>query len=220
MAILKIISHGKTNKSKMQLLKYVLNPQKTKEEFCYVTGDYQLNNITPQNVYQEFQRVRTLFEKNKIANCRTYTHGTIAFAKGEIKPEEAKNHPKGNVITKCLFVTDDKDRYMTPTITLIRDIKPHDVFMLCTDGVYGMVDNDDLVEILTSDNSLEDRTKELAAICRNSHDNNTAYIVEIDDIDDDDTEDKENITYTIAKPRKTIKSQFFDFVREALCLVK
>ena len=91
MAILKIISHGKTNKSKIQLLKYVLNPKKTKEEFCYVTGDYQLNNITPQNVYQEFQRVRTLFEKNKIANCRTYTHGTIAFAKGEIKPEEVRD---------------------------------------------------------------------------------------------------------------------------------
>ena len=139
---------------------------------------------------------------------------------GEIKPEEAKNHPKGNVITKCLFVTDDKDRYMTPTITLIRDIKPHDVFMLCTDGVYGMVDNADLAEILTSDNSLEERTKELAAICRNSHDNNTAYIVEIDDIDDNDTEDKENITYTIDKPRKTIKSRFFDFVRETLGFVK
>lgn len=139
---------------------------------------------------------------------------------GEIKPEEAKNHPKGNVITKCLFVTDDKDRYMTPTITLIRDIKPHDVFMLCTDGVYGMVDNADLAEILTSDNSLEERTKELAAICRNSHDNNTAYIVEIDNTDDDDTEDKENITYTIDKPRKTIKSRFFDFVRETLGFVK
>ena len=139
---------------------------------------------------------------------------------GEIKPEEVKNHPKGNVITKCLFVTDDKDRYMTPTITLIRDIKPHDVFMLCTDGVYGMVDNDDLAEILTSDISLEERTKELAAICRNSLDNNTAYIVEIDGIDDDGTDKKENITYTINKPRKTIKSRFFDFVRETLGFVK
>lgn len=139
---------------------------------------------------------------------------------GKIKPEEAKNHPKSNVITKCLFVTDDKDRYMTPTITLIRDIKPHDVFMLCTDGVYGMVDNDDLAEILTSDNSIEERTKELAAICRNSHDNNTAYIVEIGGIDDDGTYKKENITYTISKPRKNLKSRFFDFVKETLGFVK
>lgn len=139
---------------------------------------------------------------------------------GAIKPEEVKNHPQSNVITKCLFVTDDKDRYMNPTITLIRDIKPHDVFMLCTDGVYGMVGNDDLVEILTSDNSLEERTKELAAICRYSHDNNTAYIIEIGGVDDDSTDKKENITYAIDKPRRTIKSRIFDFVRETLGFVK
>lgn len=139
---------------------------------------------------------------------------------GAIKQEEAKNHPQSNVITKCLFVTDDKDRYMTPTITLIRDIKPHDVFMLCTDGVYGMVGNDDLAEILTSENSLKERTKELAAICRYSHDNNTAYIIEIGGVDNDSTDKKENITYTIDKPRKTIKSRIFDFVRETLGFVK
>lgn len=139
---------------------------------------------------------------------------------GKIKPEEAKNHPKGNVITKCLFVTNDKDCYMPPTITLIRDIKPHDVFVLCTDGVYGMVCNDDMAEILTSDNALEERTKELAALCRNSHDNNTAYIIEIGGVDDDSTDKKENITYAIEKPRKTIKSRIFDFVRETLDFVK
>ena len=42
----------------------------------------------------------------------------------------------------------------------------------------------------------------------------------VDSIDDNDTEDKENITYTIDKPRKTIKSRFFDFVRETLGFVK
>ena len=83
-----------------------------------------------------------------------------------------------------------------------------------------MVDNNDMAEILTSDKALEERTKELATICRNSHDNNTAYIVEIDGIDDDGTDKKENITYTINKPRKTIKSRFFDFVRETLGFVK
>ena len=140
--------------------------------------------------------------------------------RGAIKQEEAKNHSQSNVITKCLFVTDDKDRYMTPTITLIRDIKPHDVFMLCTDGVYGMVGNDDLAEILTSDNSLEERTKELAAICRYSHDNNTAYIIEIGGVDDDSTDKKENVTYTIGKPRKPIKRRICDFVRETLRFVK
>ena len=139
---------------------------------------------------------------------------------GKIKPEEAKNHPKSNVITKCLFVTGDKESYQTPTITLIRDVCPHDVFMLCTDGVYGMLEDEDIVEILTSDCPLEDRTRELADICKNSSDNNTAYIVEIGKVDMNGDEKKENLTYIIDKPKRDWKSRFLRFVRETLGFVK
>lgn len=139
---------------------------------------------------------------------------------GKIKPEEAKNHPKSNVITKCLFVTDDKESYQTPTITLIRDVRPHDVFMLCTDGVYGILEDEDIVEILTSDSPLEDRTRELADICKNSSDNNTAYIVEIGKVDMNGDEKKENLTYIIDKPKRDWKSSFLRFVRETLGFVK
>lgn len=139
---------------------------------------------------------------------------------GKIKPEEAKNHPKSNVITKCLFVTDDKESYQTPTITLIRDVRPHDVFMLCTDGVYGILEDEDIVEILTSDSPLDDRTRELADICKNSSDNNTAYIVEIGKVDMNGDEKKENLTYIIDKPKRDWKSRFSRFVRETLGFVK
>lgn len=91
MAILKIISHGKTNKAKMQLLKYVLNPKKTKEELCYVSGDYQMDCITAKNVYHEFRRIRELFGKENTTNSRTYTHGTIAFSQGEISPDKVRD---------------------------------------------------------------------------------------------------------------------------------
>ena len=47
-----------------------------------------------------------------------------------------------------------------------------------------------------------------------------AYASLLNESDDDDTEDKENITYTIDKPRKTINSRFFDFVRETFGFVK
>lgn len=139
---------------------------------------------------------------------------------GKIKPEEAKNHPKSNVITKCLFVTGEKKSYQTPTITMIRDVRPHDVFMLCTDGVYGMLEYEDIVEILTSDSPLDDRTRELADICKNSSDNNTAYIVEIGKVDMNGDEKKENLTYIIDKPKRDWKSRFSRFVRETLGFVK
>ena len=88
MAILKIISHGKSNKAKTQLLEYVLNPQTTNMELCYVSGDYQKDAITPHAVYEDFRRVRRLFGKDKNYNLRTYTHETISFPDTSLPPED------------------------------------------------------------------------------------------------------------------------------------
>ena len=88
MAILKIISHGKSRAAKRQILQYVLNPNKTKEQLCHVSGDYQKSETTYQSVYREFERVRNIFGKDRVRG-RTYTHGTVAFAPGEVTAEEA-----------------------------------------------------------------------------------------------------------------------------------
>ena len=139
---------------------------------------------------------------------------------GVITPAEAIDHPKRNVITKCLFVTNNPADYQTPSITLIRNIQPHDVFMLCTDGVYTKVKDKDIAEILTSDAPLDEKAKELAMICRDSDDNNTAYLIEIDKVEGRD-EQLENISYIVPKSnRKTKLSRIWDFVRETLGFVK
>ena len=88
MAIVKVISHGKTNAGTRRLLQYVLDPKKTEPHLCAVSGDYPDEDITPQQVYREFQRVREMFGKDRTGG-RTYTHGTVAFAPGEIAPEAA-----------------------------------------------------------------------------------------------------------------------------------
>lgn len=103
--------------------------------------------------------------------------------RGEITPGEAIGHPQRNVITRCLYVANDEACYESPSISLIRDIKAHDVFLLCTDGVYSMMTNDDISEILSSDYTLEEKRQELAAICRDSDDNNTAYLIEINSVE-------------------------------------
>ena len=139
---------------------------------------------------------------------------------GVITPAEAIDHPKRNVITKCLFVTNNRADYQSPAITLIRDIQPHDVFMLCTDGVYTKVKDKDIAEILTSDAPLDEKAKELAMICRDSDDNNTAYLIEVDKVEGRD-EQLENISYIVPKSnRKTKLSRIWDFVRETLGFVK
>ena len=90
MAILKIVAHGLRREAKRKVIQYVLDPKKTQEDLSYVTGDFQAEQITPKTVFQEFQRVRKLFGKDKQGN-RTYLHGTVSFAPGELPPDQVKD---------------------------------------------------------------------------------------------------------------------------------
>ena len=93
MAILKIISHGKTNAGKRRVLQYVMDPKKTEPHLCAVSGDFDAEQITPSAVFQNFMRVRKLFNKEN-GSGRTYTHGTVSFAPGEINHEDASEFAK------------------------------------------------------------------------------------------------------------------------------
>lgn len=90
MAILKIIAHGLRREAKRKVIQYVLDPKKTQEDLSYVTGDFQAEQITPKTVFQEFQRVRKMFGKDQKGN-RTYLHGTVSFAPGELLPDQVKD---------------------------------------------------------------------------------------------------------------------------------
>ena len=61
MAIVKVISHGKTNAGTRRLLQYVLDPKKTQPELCAVSGDFSEDTITPQSVYHSFAHTREIF---------------------------------------------------------------------------------------------------------------------------------------------------------------
>lgn len=90
MAILKIIAHGIRREAKRKVIQYVLDPKKTQEDLSYVTGDFQAEQITHKTVFQEFQRVRKMFGKDKNGS-RTYLHGTVSFAPGELLPDQVKD---------------------------------------------------------------------------------------------------------------------------------
>lgn len=138
---------------------------------------------------------------------------------GQITPEKAKNHPQRHVITKCIFVTGNREDYQIPSITLIRDILPHDIFMLCTDGVYTKLGDENISEILSADGALKDKAREMAALCRNSNDNNTAYLVEIVDVKGEE-QGKNNVMYEIKSTKKSICCKILDFVRKTIDFVR
>lgn len=93
-----------------------------------------------------------------------------------ISPEEAKNHPKKNVITKSLGIDEQTLPDITEPIALFRG----DRFVLCTDGLTGMVQDNEIMQ--------EAAGKEVQQACRNlvelankrgGKDNITVQILEI-----------------------------------------
>ncbi len=65
--------------------------------------------------------------------------------KGQITPEEAKNHPNKNVITRALGVDEDiKIEYNELPFT------PDDCILICTDGLTNFVSDEDIEEIISN----------------------------------------------------------------------
>lgn len=71
----------------------------------------------------------------------TEDHSIVALLvrDGSISPEEAWDHPKRNQIMRALGVREDTEVDIAPL-----DIQSGDAFLLCSDGLYGMLPDADL----------------------------------------------------------------------------
>ena len=98
---------------------------------------------------------------------------------GNISPDEVKNHSKGNIITRCMGANDGTRGKDDATVMNLQDIAPGDYFLLCTDGVTGTVDDEDLLDLYSSDKTDLDKYQILADRCKDSSDNNTAIQIHV-----------------------------------------
>ena len=88
----------------------------------------------------------------------TDDHSVVAelMRNGVITREMARSHPYRNVITRAVGVD--------PTVqadVLSHDKKPGDLWLICSDGLYNMVEDDVIFEVLTTSPSDEDAAEEL-----------------------------------------------------------
>lgn len=93
---------------------------------------------------------------------------------GEITEEEAMLNPRRNVITRCIgFDCLPPDIYVSNC-----PISPGEMYILCSDGLWECVRNEQIVEILLRDTSLEDKAKDMVetALANGSDDNITVCI--------------------------------------------
>ena len=72
----------------------------------------------------------------------------------KITPEEAENHPQKNLITKALGIKDDiepdvSDKKLAP--------KSESHFLLCSDGLHGLIKREVLKEVALSDTSIHEK---------------------------------------------------------------
>ena len=61
---------------------------------------------------------------------------------GKLTPEEARTHPRKNVITSALGVADSIEVDLSE-----EKMAPGDVLLICTDGLSNYISNDDIVEV-------------------------------------------------------------------------
>ncbi|HKK51281.1 MAG TPA: Stp1/IreP family PP2C-type Ser/Thr phosphatase [Myxococcota bacterium] len=74
----------------------------------------------------------------------TEDHSVVALMvrEGLIQPEEARDHPKKNQIMRALGVSDEIETDVAPV-----EVRPGDSYLLCSDGLYGMLPDEDLRRI-------------------------------------------------------------------------
>ena len=102
-----------------------------------------------------------LFEKktnylHRITKDHSYVQALVD--KGELDDREAENHPQKNIIMRALGSKDEvvPDVEQTPL-----HIAAGDAFLICSDGLSGMIDDNEIEAILSSKLSLEDKVDKL-----------------------------------------------------------
>lgn len=155
--------------------------------FCAHMGDSRIYHIRPG--------VGILYQSEDHSLVNALVHS------GNITPEEAINHPQSNVITRCIGYVEKGIEKPSATTMQIEDVEDGDYFFLCSDGVLHKVDDSNLYNILSSDNSDKDKIEQIADLSKGSSDNNTAYLICVEKVinanenkDDTDNNDVSDTT--------------------------
>ena len=94
---------------------------------------------------------------------------------GSITKDEAKNHPRKNIITRAVGV----DRAVLCDVFTL-DIKKNDIILLCSDGLTNLVEDEELLSAFKGKTSPEKSCGKLmnTALKRGAHDNVTVTAIQ------------------------------------------
>ena len=99
------------------------------------------------------------------------------YLSGELTWDETKTYEGKNVITRAM--QPHQERRYQPDIVHTTDLRPGDLFLLCSDGVIEQLTDSQLYDILTADTTDEQRCQHLRDATATASDNHSAYMVRI-----------------------------------------
>lgn len=116
----------------------------------------------------------------------TWDHSLVGelMRTNEITREDGRFHPMGNRISKAIIANMD-NKTTKADIVRLNEIKSNDLILICTDGVTESWSEYELTKMLCDTNiSSEDKLENIKTKCVSaSKDNNTAILLEIEDLD-------------------------------------
>lgn len=128
---------------------------------------------------------------NKIDQLST-DHSLVAeqIRAGILKPKEAKEHRLKNIITRSVGFQEEVDVDVEA-----RAAKPGDIYFLCSDGLYNLVENDEILDIVSHQN-LDAAGQHLIEIAksRGGDDNITVIMAKVSSLEKTGADDDEEST--------------------------
>ncbi len=97
----------------------------------------------------------------------------MLFETGRISKADMKNHPQRNLLTNAVGLNANLTNYEEFVISN----DSYDSLLLCTDGLYNMISEEDMTEVLSSALSTEEKAKELLSRALDAGGNDNVAII-------------------------------------------
>lgn len=121
---------------------------------------------------------RAYIVRDDVIHKITADHSLVAelLANGQITPEQARNHPQKNVITRAVGT----DPHIEIDVYEF-ELQAGDIILLCTDGLSNMLSDREMYQIIQEAEKMEDAAQALVAAAneKGGFDNITAVLLQI-----------------------------------------
>ena len=137
-------------------------------------NDAYIAHVGDSRIYLYEEQKKRLF---RITKDHSFVQSLVDM--GQLDDRDAEHHPRKNVIMKALGTKEElkPEVYTSP----VQPAKG-DMFLICSDGLSGMVDDDGIEAILSSDQSVEQKVLDLvtnANVPGKGLDNITAQVIKV-----------------------------------------